>query len=1012
MGQIPLGSPFGSSRESEREMIGSSLSSFGGFVGSEMGTKTTAKRERDMLPLFELPPRKRFKVLEQQRKEREEQEVEGGTHFPTKHGGDLDPHCSDITNAIRLSPKKLVAKGFKVLEKLKQKRRRQEESLVRAMLPPLPHAAAKHKEAHKVAHQQAGGGDKVKPEGGYGGKKEERHKVRTHLKHDGPALVCTLSKSAGMSPRDNLKTHGSESAREIQVGSSTARHGEPVLQECGAVKQSSSSRHHHHHNKDRKEKHRPKRPLYESRGLGVLPGVVQMAKGLLGAVEKKTVVMNVPHCGREAPASNMEQQRYLPSERICKSLLRSESMDMEATELEMAEVLKSISENPVLLTSKSPTTSILEMPNKTLSHACAIEDRKVEEDSEVIPLNETQMTQNLEHFDASPRLQTLEDEAEHEATLPMDIDTVAATASVVVSTDPLIAETVDQLRVAAEHSSKKEMEVEDDQKLNVLCTQETFSNFELNRPSYPLSNDDGLNVQIIELCNESKFPHTESATILQEAQQPQEDSLNLEIEDVKDDSGMRELTEEQQVSCTSSLLCPDVVLPMDVSDIHLLAEEATMSSPLIDSGSITPAVKKSTCTLSDADILSPQEKLGDDDDFEEQQQQAVDSVLNVESAAVSNLADMELGEEMEEVGAINLGGLAPVKRGENDVVSQEKPQTLLTKRERLIADIDERADKLFKRMFDRERGSEWDDHNGHFLPDMGEDEAVEVDEDPVREMEMELDASLTNVSGEESPKNDNGEVAGQEANTMESASPDVSTFLGDQSLPLVVMTNKSSTIADGRPDMLQEGLDVICQDCSQVQVERILLKNDTSASSLRLKNDKMEGSGNLICKSSKEDINWDEDLDDEVPDFMFGKRSGITQRIKAPGRHFQVSNVEPESVTDEEDDGCDVCQSSDAEPADPIVFCDGCDVAVHANCYGNPLRIGVPEGDWFCAQCQSGNPESRTCCLCPMTEGAMKQTIDGKWAHISCAVFVPEVRPNLLLHTYFFFAATALSQHR
>lgn len=967
-------------------------------MGSEMGTKTAAKRERDVLPLFELPPRKRFKVLEQQRKEREEQEVEGGTHCPTKHGGDLDPHCSDITNAIRLSPKKLVAKGFKVLEKEKQKRRRQEESLVRAMLPPLPHAAAKHKEAHKVAHQQVGGGDKVKPEGGYGVKKEkERHKVRTHLKHDGPALVCTLSKSAGMSPRDNLKTHSSESAREIQVGSSTVRSGEPVLQECGAVKQSSSSR---HHNKDRKEKHRLKRPLLESRGLGVLPGVVQMAKGLMGAVEKKTVVMNVPHCGREALASNVEQQRHLPSERICKSLLRSESMDMEATELEMAEVLKSISENPVLLTSKSPITSILETPNETLSHACAIEDGQLEEDSEVRPLNETQMTQNLEHFDASPCLQTLEEEAEHEATLPMDIDTVAATASVVVSTDPLIAETVDQLRVAAEHSSKKEMQVEDDQRLSFLCTQEACSNLELNKPSYPLSNDDGLNVQIMELCNGSKFPHTESATISQQVGESQEVSLNLGTEDVSNDSGMGELTQQQQVSCTSSLLCPDVVvLPMDVSDIHLLAEEATMSSALNDSGLIAPCVEESTCTLLDTNAGSTQEKLGDDDGFEEQQQ-AVNNVLIAESAAISSPADMELEEEMEKVGAINLGGLAPLSRGESDVVSQEKPQTLLTKRERLLAEIDERADKLFKRMFNREGGSEWDDHDGHFLPNIGEDEAVEVDEDPVREMEMELDASLTNASAEESPKNGNGdgEVAGQEANTMESASPDVSNFLGDQSLPLIVMTNKSSTIADGRPDMLQGGPDVICQDCSQVQVERMILKND-----------KIEGPGNLICKSSKEDSNWDEDLDDEVPDFMFGKRSGITQRIKAPGRHFQVSNVEPESATDEEDDACDVCQSSDAEPADPIVFCDGCDVAVHANCYGNPLRIGVPEGDWFCAQCQSGNPESRTCCLCPMTEGAMKQTIDGKWAHISCAVFVPEVRPSFLWHTYFFFAATALS---
>lgn len=966
-----------------REMFGSSLSSFGGFVGSDMATKTTAKRERDLLPLFELPPRKRFKVLEQQRKEREEQEVEGGINFPKKHGGDFDPHCSDITNAIRLSPKKLVAKGFKVLEKLKQKQRRQEESLVRATLPPLPHVAARHKAAHQV-----GGGGKVRSEGGYGGKKEkERHKVRTHLKHDGPALVCTLSKSAGMSPRENLKTHSSVSAREMQVGSSTVRFGEAILQECGAVKQSSSSRHHHHHSK---EKQRPKRPLHESRGLGVLPGVVQMAKGLLGAVEKKTVVMNVPHCGKEAPESNGEQQKYVPSERVSNL---SENMDMEATELEMAEVLKSMSENPVLMISKSP--------HETLSHACETNDGQGEEDSEVRPLNETKMTPKFEQFDASPCLQTLE-EAEHEATLPMDIDTVAATVSVVVSTEPLIVETADQLSVAAEHSSKKEMQVEDDQRLNFLYMQEIFSNVELNRPSYPVTNNDGLSVQIMELPNGRKFLHTESSTILQQVQESQEVSLVLETEDFKDGSGVGELAQEQQVSCTSALLYPDVVvLPMVVPDIHLV-DGVTMSPALNDSGLISPDVEESICITLEINALSPLEKLGNDGDFEDQQQ-AVDDALIAESAAISNPAEMEI-EEMEKVSAINLGGLGPVKGGESDVISQEKPQTLLTKRERLLAEIDERAGKLFKRMFEREGDSKWDDHDGHFLPDIGEDEAVEVDEGPVREMEIELDASLSNAFPEESPKNDNGdgEVADQEANTMLLASPDVSIFLGDQNLPQA-MTNKSSTIADGRPDILQEEPDVICQDISEVQVE------STSASCLRLKNDGMEGPGNLICKSSKEDSNWDEDLDDEVPDFMFGKRSGITQRIKAPGRHFQVLNVEPESLTDEEDDGCDVCQSSDAEPADPIVFCDGCNVAVHANCYGNPLRIGVPEGDWFCAQCQSGNAESRTCCLCPMTEGAMKQTIDGKWAHISCAVFVPEVRSSFLLHSYLFFAATALS---
>ncbi|XP_021773922.1 protein Jade-1-like [Chenopodium quinoa] len=97
----------------------------------------------------------------------------------------------------------------------------------------------------------------------------------------------------------------------------------------------------------------------------------------------------------------------------------------------------------------------------------------------------------------------------------------------------------------------------------------------------------------------------------------------------------------------------------------------------------------------------------------------------------------------------------------------------------------------------------------------------------------------------------------------------------------------------------------------------------------------------------------------------------------------------------EDDDGilCVVCESTDGDPSDPIVFCDGCDLMVHSSCYGNPLVKGIPEGEWFCAQCSDSNsrPLAHKCCLCPVTKGAMKPTSDGRWAHIVCALLVPEV---------------------
>ncbi|KAF9589748.1 hypothetical protein IFM89_028657 [Coptis chinensis] len=119
-------------------------------------------------------------------------------------------------------------------------------------------------------------------------------------------------------------------------------------------------------------------------------------------------------------------------------------------------------------------------------------------------------------------------------------------------------------------------------------------------------------------------------------------------------------------------------------------------------------------------------------------------------------------------------------------------------------------------------------------------------------------------------------------------------------------------------------------------------------------------------------------------------------------KEFELfSIVEEEEEEDDDDDGilCGVCQSTDGDPSDPIVFCDGCDLMVHAICYGDPLVQGIPEGDWFCATCEDkksrvddGEKEKvYSCCLCPEKGGIMKPTTDGKWAHVLCALFVPEV---------------------
>ncbi|KAJ4841207.1 hypothetical protein Tsubulata_043984 [Turnera subulata] len=99
-------------------------------------------------------------------------------------------------------------------------------------------------------------------------------------------------------------------------------------------------------------------------------------------------------------------------------------------------------------------------------------------------------------------------------------------------------------------------------------------------------------------------------------------------------------------------------------------------------------------------------------------------------------------------------------------------------------------------------------------------------------------------------------------------------------------------------------------------------------------------------------------------------------------------------------DKCNVCHMDEEYENNLFLQCDKCRMMfinsweaiftqVHARCYGELEPVdGVL---WLCNLCRPGAPDlPPPCCLCPVIGGAMKPTTDGRWAHLACAIWIPE----------------------
>ncbi|CAM9183682.1 unnamed protein product [Sphacelaria rigidula] len=140
----------------------------------------------------------------------------------------------------------------------------------------------------------------------------------------------------------------------------------------------------------------------------------------------------------------------------------------------------------------------------------------------------------------------------------------------------------------------------------------------------------------------------------------------------------------------------------------------------------------------------------------------------------------------------------------------------------------------------------------------------------------------------------------------------------------------------------------------------------------------------------------------------------------------------PDQEREDDDVFCGVCGDASPKEDDPILLCDGegCETAVHADCYG---VTEIPEGPWLCEPCSSSSGHSNSqscglsspsrptatkgtqrcgstssavadarkkapsaasstsCALCRRSGGVLKRSRCGRWAHVVCVWWTPEL---------------------
>lgn len=151
--------------------------------------------------------------------------------------------------------------------------------------------------------------------------------------------------------------------------------------------------------------------------------------------------------------------------------------------------------------------------------------------------------------------------------------------------------------------------------------------------------------------------------------------------------------------------------------------------------------------------------------------------------------------------------------------------------------------------------------------------------------------------------------------------------------------------------------------------------------------------GEVEYDVDEEDTTWlsiinEKRQDNDLTPVSIDQLELLMDRLEKESFFQAAANGQSGTVVDD-DAVCCICMDGECQNTNVILFCDMCNLAVHQDCYGVPY---IPEGQWLCRRCLQSPSRPVDCVLCPNSGGAFKQTDTGGWAHVVCALWIPEVR--------------------